>query len=255
MASLTRSDMETSEAIRLLAPRAPRQWRGYALAWQTWRCGSIRIDVPTVADLHERIDPEALLRDPLAPEPPYWAHLWPGSRALARYLVEHRWFVNGPCLDVGCGLGLVAVVLARLGGNVFAFDRERDAVAFCQLAARHNGMQVHTFCENMQQFALRQKVQLICAADVTYDAGLQGALLDLAEQALRDEGVLLCSESVRTFDFAWLDLAKQRGFSVQQSDVEEVEDGRPVRVRIVEMRRRARLEGSCPSAHADRRGI
>ena len=42
---------------------------------------------------------------------PYWTELWPSSIALCRWLEERRAEIAGrPCLDLGCGLGLTAMV-------------------------------------------------------------------------------------------------------------------------------------------------
>ncbi|MCX8073099.1 MAG: methyltransferase [Candidatus Binatia bacterium] len=216
--------------------RFPSFWRRYALVWEPWRCGRASLRVARVADLARHVDVEALLRDPHAPEPPYWAHLWVGSRALARYLVEHPWLPAGRCLEVGCGLGLVSLVSAQMGGQAFAFDHDADAVGLCRLNAVANDLRVHLWQGDLQRFALRERFELICAADVTYDPALQTALLDLAWASLGRGGCLVAAESVRTFDRAWLAEAQARGFAVHEVRVMEMEDARPVEVRLVVMR-------------------
>ena len=219
-------------------PLAPTVWRGYALKWEPWQAGKVALRFATVADLASHFDVDVLLCDPEAPEPPYWMHLWPGSRALARYLVEYPAIVTGRCLDVGCGLGLVALTLSCLGGQAFAFDRDRDAVALCQLNARHNGLRVHTWQADLREFAVRSRFSLVCAADVTYDPTLQRALLQVADAGLSEQGAVLVPESVRTVDRAWLAEATARGLWVRELELEESDCGRPVRVRLVELRRR-----------------
>lgn len=230
-------DKEQDPTALRTETEAPAAWGGYALRWERWQYGAVALELATVANLASLVDTEALLRDAHAPEPPYWAHLWPGSRALARYVVEHPEVVSGRCLEVGCGLGLVALVLARMGGEVFAFDRNRDAVGFCQLNARRNGLHIHAWQGDARQFVVRGRFPLICAADVTYDASLQQAVLELAERGLAGDGRVLCAESVRVFDRAWLEEARGRGFSVREEELEEVECGRPVQVRLLELRR------------------
>ncbi|GIW44899.1 MAG: hypothetical protein KatS3mg077_2181 [Candidatus Binatia bacterium] len=226
-----------SPAHRLDAPLpAPTRWRGYELSWQWWSAGTVRVQVATVADLARHVDTEALLRDPNAPEPPYWAYLWPGSRALARYLVSHAAPAGGRALEVGCGAGLVSVVLACLGAQVWAFDRDRDAVALCRLNAAWNGVSVGVWRGDLGQPSLRSRVDLLCAADVTYDPRLQQAVLALAATRLSETGRLLCTESVRTFDREWLADAARRGFSIREEQLDEADGERSVPVRMIEMR-------------------
>jgi len=58
--------------------------------------------------------------DPNAPEPPYWAHLWTGSRALARWVAMEIECPGKRVVEIGCGLGLAGIVAARRGGSVGA---------------------------------------------------------------------------------------------------------------------------------------
>ena len=42
---------------------------------------------------------------------PYWTELWPSSLVLADWLYQRRESLRGqPCLDLGCGIGLTALV-------------------------------------------------------------------------------------------------------------------------------------------------
>jgi|DewCreStandDraft_4_1066084.scaffolds.fasta_scaffold10005_8 predicted nicotinamide N-methyase len=208
---------------------------GFAVRWEPVVCGMWTLQIATVADLARHVDAARLLRDPAAPEPPYWAHLWPGSRALAAYLAENPEWASGRVLEAGCGLGLVAVLAARLGATSFAFDRDRHALAFSRLNAQRNQVPIHLFRADLCRLGLRTRFRLILAADVTYDPALQRALLDLAAESLEDGGRMLCAESVRTFDRAWLQEAVWRGLSVREQEREETEFGRPVRVRLIEL--------------------
>ena len=49
-------------------------------------------------------------------EPPFWAFAWPGSQALARYVLDHPETVRGRrVLDFAAGSGLAAIACARAG--------------------------------------------------------------------------------------------------------------------------------------------
>ncbi|MDX2167236.1 MAG: methyltransferase, partial [Deltaproteobacteria bacterium] len=69
------------------------------------------------AALERFVDVDALLRADAPPEPPYWMHLWPGALALARRLATAS-LRGRRVLELGCGLGLPAVVAARRGARV-----------------------------------------------------------------------------------------------------------------------------------------
>ena len=72
---------------------------------------------------------------------PYWAELWPTSLGLAHWFC--RADLNPPAgwtRELGCGLGLVGIVLARLGWRVEASDFIEDALIFTHYNARLNGV-------------------------------------------------------------------------------------------------------------------
>lgn len=57
---------------------------------------------------------------------PYWTELWPSSLVLADWLYQRRESLRGqPCLDLGCGIGLTALVAQWLGANVIGMDLSR----------------------------------------------------------------------------------------------------------------------------------
>lgn len=194
------------------------------------------IALRTVACLEDHIDGDALLRDPHAPEPPYWAHLWPGSRALARLLATSVECAGLRLLEVGCGLGLVGIVAARRGAAVTMFDRDAAGVAFAKVNLALNGMRA-TVCQlDLHDTQLNGPFDLICGADVTYEPSLQRALGELAVRTLVPGGRLLCTESVRTFDRGLHEVGRAHGLQVRERTLSETDEGRRVQVRLTEVR-------------------
>jgi 16S rRNA (guanine1207-N2)-methyltransferase len=64
-----------------------------------------------------------------------------GTRLLLRAL-RHEQPISGRALDLGCGSGIVAAVLAGLGWDVLACDTSAAAVASTALTAEANGLSV-----------------------------------------------------------------------------------------------------------------
>ncbi len=70
---------------------------------------------------------------------PYWTELWPSSIALSRWIYSQKEQVaHKTCLDLGCGLGLTALVGHMCKAHVLAMDYEEDAVQFAQKNMRVN---------------------------------------------------------------------------------------------------------------------
>jgi predicted nicotinamide N-methyase len=126
---------------------------------------------------------------------PYWAELWPSARRLAAAIAAAD--VDGRrVLEIGCGLGLPAIVAARGGADVLATDWAPEAVAATQANALRNGVAVR--CEQADwrephALAVRGPFHLVLAADVLYEARnaepLRALLSELrAETWLADPG-------------------------------------------------------------------
>src|SRR5215217_6466938 len=80
------------------------------------------------ADAEGLLDEQGFERDEFMP---YWAELWPSSRALARR-VGTRALRGARVLELGCGLGLPSIAAALAGGRVLATDWSPEAVAFTE---------------------------------------------------------------------------------------------------------------------------
>jgi predicted nicotinamide N-methyase len=115
---------------------------------------------------------------------PYWAELWPSAVALARVLAR-RPLTGRRVLELGCGLGLPAIVAALGGGRVLATDWSPDAVAMTAGNAARNGAALATavFRWDDPPEALGPPWPLVLASDVLYEPRNIGMLLALLPRA------------------------------------------------------------------------
>lgn len=67
---------------------------------------------------------------------PYWAEIWPSGIALAAAIHARPGCLAGlPVLELGCGLGITAVVALESGADLLVTDYAQEALAFCALNA------------------------------------------------------------------------------------------------------------------------
>ncbi len=112
---------------------------------------------------------------------PYWAELWPSSRALARRLLG-RTLRGQPVLELGCGLGLPSIAAARAGGRVLATDWSPESIAYVAANAAHNEVDVETaICSWAEpgQMVERGPWSLVLGSDVLYERRNVEQLLEL----------------------------------------------------------------------------
>ena len=142
---------------------------------------------------------------------PYWAELWPSALALAGHVARQD--LGGlRVLELGCGVGLLAIAAARAGATVHATDWSGDAVALTLDNARRNDVVVDgTPGDWFRPETLPSgPFDLVLAADVLYERrnaeALAALLPTLAPRAwVADPG--------RAFAAGFLDAVAEAGAS------------------------------------------
>jgi predicted nicotinamide N-methyase len=105
-----------------------------------------------------------------APQPPpFWAFAWPGSQALARYLLDHPDLVSMKrVLDFGSGGGLAAIAAVRAGAaHVVACDLDPLAAVAQSLNASLCGVAFERYTGDATAFSA--EFDVVLAGDVCYE--------------------------------------------------------------------------------------
>jgi predicted nicotinamide N-methyase len=126
---------------------------------------TIRLLMPANAD--ELISEADFDRDERLP---YWADLWPSARILAEELAVMR--LRGQrVLELGCGLGVVAIGAVLGGAEVTATDYYEDAPRFAMVnVADATGARIGTRMVNWVDMpADLGKFDVVLASDVLYE--------------------------------------------------------------------------------------
>ncbi|WP_426955850.1 class I SAM-dependent methyltransferase [Muricoccus radiodurans] len=110
-------------------------------------------------------------------EPPFWAFAWPGSQALARWILDEPARVAGlRVLDFAAGGGLAAIAAARAGAaQVEAAELDPLAHAATRLNARLNGVAVQEAAGDVVGAPCRW--DRVLAGDVCYEAPMTNHIL------------------------------------------------------------------------------
>ncbi len=152
---------------------------------------------------------------------PYWAELWPAAVGLSRWLCEQSAeYPFRSVVELGCGLGLVAITLSRLGRYVRATDFVEDALVF----TAHNGI-ANRAANNLSVAYLDWSnpvgppADLIVASDVAYDRKNHPYLNRVLRGLLTAGGQLILSDPRRPAARPFIALLKEGGYEHAQDSV------------------------------------
>jgi len=197
------------------------------------------IGLVTVRDLEQHVDREQMLHDESS-VPPYWALVWGGARALADHLVTRLSCDGLSVLDVGCGLGLVALAAARAGARVTAIDRELAPIEFLLASAAVNRLPVEALVGDIVAVDLARSFDLVLAADLLYERAEFERLAASLGGLVAPGGTLWVADPQRVDTADFYRALDRGGFSIREVCVCDVrEESAFLRVRLVALGRAA----------------
>ena len=175
---------------------------------------------------------------------PYWTELWPSSVALAGWLAERREEIAGrACQDLGCGLGLTALVGQWLGARVTAVDYEEDALRFARLNADRNAVAqpCWTVMDWRRPAVRARSMARIWGGDIMYEKRFVAPVLRFLTHALAPDGAAWVAEPGRSVYEAFLHALHGGGWQGRRVHTARVEplyaQPVPVTVQVWEIRR------------------
>jgi len=136
---------------------------------------------------------------------PYFGVLWPAGFELARYVEEKsaEWR-NKKVFELGCGLGVPSLVLAKKGVSVTASDFHPDVPAFLAANEAHNGVKIPFVPLDWKSRG--HSADIIVGSDLVYDHTQPQTLIDFLRGSVWAEVIL--TDPGRPYWDSFLALAK-----------------------------------------------
>lgn len=186
------------------------------------------LELYTLSEPEKSIDAGALLRERVIEDPPYWALVWTGARAIAAIVSTMQLPPHARVLDLGCGLGLAGLAAARLGASVAFGDYLEEPLEFVRATLARLGT---PRCDVRAIDFTRDdgdciRYDVILAADIVYDPAHYAPLAAFLDRHLEASGTILLTESLRADASLFLAGMTGRGFVDEICPLWVVEDGR-----------------------------
>ncbi len=156
---------------------------------------------------------------------PYWADLWPSAQILANEVAVMR-LKGQQVLELGCGLGVVALGAAIAGADVTATDYYDDALLFAELnVAAATGRTIATRMVNWVDLpADLGKFDVVLASDVLYEHRYASMVADAISKTLVRGGEAIVADPGRIALDEFLEECRDRGLT-SESDPRPYVDG------------------------------
>ncbi len=145
---------------------------------------------------------------------PYWADLWPSAQILSSEVAIMR-LAGLRVLELGCGLGVVALAAAMAGADVTATDYYDDALLFAKLnVAEATGRSIATRMVDWTTMPSDLgKFDVVLASDVLYEHRYAAMVADAIARTLVRGGEAIVADPGRIALDEFLEECSDRGIA------------------------------------------
>lgn len=189
--------------------------RRFRTTTRTVELGGRQVELLSPANADDLISEADYVKDERLP---YWADLWPSAQILAREVREMR-LAGERVLELGCGLGLVAIGAAMAGAEVTATDYYDDAILFAALnVATATGA---TIAARMVDWTAMPpdlgRFDVVLTSDVLYEPRYAGLVAGAITATLRRGGEAIVADPGRIACEDFLSECRARGLVVSSA--------------------------------------
>jgi predicted nicotinamide N-methyase len=209
------TDESAADVARALRRELERRFR---TSTRQVQLGGLDVNLLSPANADDLISEDDYVMDERLP---YWADLWPSAQVLAEEVRTLR--LRGQrVLELGCGLGLVAIGATLAGADVTATDYYEDALLFAQLNVREaTGRGIATRMVNWVEMPKDLgRFDVVLASDVLYEHRYAPLVANAIASTLVRGGQAIVADPGRIAVEGFLDECRDRGL-VATSDQRE----------------------------------
>lgn len=137
---------------------------------------------------------EASVRDAQPSTAPWWMFVWNSGIAMAHKI--HELPPSQSILDIGCGLGLTAIVAQSLGHTAYVTDIASECYEYVKMNAEMNGTAHPVWVNSVDDIPLHS-LDCVLMSDVLYNKySVRQTLIDVIHR-IKPDGILMIAEPPR----------------------------------------------------------
>lgn len=129
-------------------------------------------------------------------EIPFWAELWPSALVLAKELAVFS--SRGKALELGCGLGLPGLILAKQAWQVLQTDYISDSLNLAKINADLNGVKIEQALGDWREFPELGTFDCVIASDILYEPQLYDCLYEVLMNNTHEKSAIFIADPGRS---------------------------------------------------------
>ena len=155
---------------------------------------------------------------------PFWAKIWPSSKAIASFLINEPHFIESKCvLEIGAGIGLPSLMLAHLALEVVISDHAPESVFLIKKNIQHIGAHnVKAICLDWNDFPENINADLVLLSDINYDPIQFDSLFTMIQKFIKKGSTIIISTPQRITATPFAEALRP---FIKQTFFQSVEDG------------------------------
>jgi predicted nicotinamide N-methyase len=215
----------------------------YETKWINIQVADKSLAIRQLADFEKTVDQlidqlAAQGQNDITPEDcPYFGQVWISARRLAA-IVRDLDLKGKQTLEVGCGLALPSMVAASCGADATAMDLHRDVGSFIATNCAANDISIGYLQADWRVYSPDHVYDYIFGSDILYENAHPLEVCAFLQRSLKaDGGVAIIVDPCRWHHKDFADLLAKEGFRVESVYSDEIEDGKPVRLFTLKIRK------------------
>lgn len=164
---------------------------------------------------------------------PFWAKIWPSSKAMSAFLtLEPYWVKSKNVLEIGAGIGLPSFSIAKVANKVIVTDHSPDAVDLINKNIEHFHLDnMKAICADWNDFPEQVSTDTVLLSDVNYAPDAFGPLLTLIGKLMAEGAVIVIATPERIMAVPFVEALQPY---VKRSFLHPVDDmGQSIEIRML----------------------